>query len=422
MFTRVDTLNETSDATDLWSAKRDEINNALIANDAVYRSLAEEKVLGWKSEALNLLWMSRKKSFKNKSGSKAESSKRFTPEEKKYFEFYLSALPSAAPNVFSRDSTKTFLDIGCAPGGLSKFFISLGWRGTGFSLSPEEGGLTMRFTHPFLEFSTANMAKDQEWRRVTNHLKQCKSGKFDFCNLGVVIDVGQVESDSGAASADLTIRNTQACKNQLLIMLRTLKNGGNSMFIHSVSHVDSFFFYVDFLVDIFEKVTVINTLVPSRSPVYVILSNFLGSSHPRARQLDEYLQETSVRYDHPEDWQVDSWEVVERILKDKPDFRKSIHEMWSEKLEKLRESRTDAEQRLKNCRGDAKLFVASQLQALMPALSGSKKREDKLTKPDIEIKSEIVETMEIAPPSVSLTYICGLTPLEEKMTLFFPDY
>ena len=402
MFSRCDPLVETSDVNDSWSPVRDEITKKLIENDHVYRALAEEKILGWKSEALNLLWSSRKRSFKSKSSqTKADSSKRFTPEEKKYFLFYNDVLGSVGPDVFRRGD-KIFADIGCAPGGMSKYLTSmLQWRGHGFSLSPEEGGLEMRYSNPVsLEFAFANMSREGEWRKVIDCLKAIKFTKLDFINLGVVVDVGQVEADSGSG-AELTVRATNACRNQLIVMLRTLKEGGNCMWIHSISHVDTFFFFLDYLVDCYSKITVFNTLVPSRSPVYVLLEGF-KPTHPRAKALDHYLVNTPIRYEHPEEWQVKDWSVVERVMKNEY-VRESIHQVWNDKREKLWATRTAAEERFAKCSGNADEFVNHHVQALMPALSGVRTKTQTTTAPTA---APVIERQ--------TNYICGLTPSEEK--------
>jgi hypothetical protein len=367
----------------------------LIQRDAVYQEIAAEKVLGWKSEALNLLWASRKKSFQSgraglSSASQEESRKRFTPEEKKYYAFYISALPREAPSVFVR-SPRLFVDIGCAPGGLSKFFtVNLNWRGFGFSLPPAEGGLDMRFQNPLaLKFAHMNMADVDVWQRVvevvhdsvnvardffpdpklSSRLARLGRGLVDFINLGVVVDIGQVEQDTGAGSADLTVRSIHVSRNQMLVLLRLLKQGGDAMWIHSLSHVDTFFFFMDYLVDMFESVKVINTLVPSRSPVYVILSKFRGLDHARATQFQHKLLNTPVRYEKPDDWQCSAFSVVERVMA-VPGVGESVRNVWRDKAQKLRATRELAEQRLIACAGNKDLFLAKEVGHLMAALSG----------------------------------------------------
>lgn len=174
------------------------------------------------------------------------------------------------------------------------------------------------------------------------------------------------------------------------------------MWIHSISHVDTFFFFLDYLVDCFSKITIFNTLVPSRSPVYVLLEGF-KPSHPRARELDAYLVNTPIRYDHPEDWQVKDWAVVERVMENQW-VRESIHQVWNDKLDKLRETRVAAEERFLRCSQNPEEFLSHHVQALMPALSGVR------TKPGTAAS--------VAAPAVAIgsnpNYICGLTPLEEK--------
>jgi hypothetical protein len=510
MFTRSDTSLTTSTSLSLWDQRREALTNLLIQRDSTYQFLAAEKVLGWKSEALNLLWNSRKKSFQyvRSSSSQEESRKKFTPEEKKYYQFYVNNLPSEAPSVFRRHSTTglpyLFVDIGCAPGGLSKFFTTdLGWKGFGFSLAPAEGGLEMRYSNAdSLRFNLANMADVDIWQqvvmKVTTGLKdtafipkqsragrknsgnvdsntraatidiigtidtmtdinetgparegsdsdsgwiQCTSsrshayqtlteadrpvafsevGKVNFVNLGVVVDIGQVEQDTGAGSADLTVRSLHVSKNQMMILLKLLKQGGDAMWIHSLSHVDTFFFWMDYLVDMFEAVKVINTLVPSRSPVYVVLRGFRGAHHPRSIELERKLFNTVVRYEKPEDWQCVEYAVIEKVMMS---VGESVRKVWREKGDKLKNVRELAGEKLKECGGDKDMFVAREVRGLMTALSGhehAKKAKAHRTVPQRANSGDILTipveaaTQADVPLPTGVFYVCGLLADERE--------
>ena len=202
--------------------------------------------------------------------------KRFTPDETKYFKFYVDVLHTYAPQLF-RNSGKEelFVDVGAAPGGLCKYLITeFGWKGYAFSLSPAESGLEMKYTNPkSLRFSMANMTKENEWRRVLTMCQKAGFSDVHFVNVGVVVDFGQVDADGGGNS-EMTCRSIFASISQLLIVMNSLKDGGSAMWIHSLSHIDTLFFFLEHLVECFDSVRILNTLAPARSPVYIIMEGF----------------------------------------------------------------------------------------------------------------------------------------------------
>jgi hypothetical protein len=332
-----------------WETKRNALAARMAQFDPVYKQLADEKLAGWQSEAVSALWKSRTRKFKiQSSGNRTEDSKKFTPEDTKYFKFYSDVLNQFVPGIFvNTGNDETFIDIGSAPGGLSRFLNTVcNWRGYAFSLSPAEGGLQMKYSNPRrLHFSMANMTKENEWKRVVDLAKQVGMDEVNFVNMGVVVDFGQVESDNGDSST-MACRSIHASVSQFLIMLNTLKDGGSAMWIHSLSHLDSFFFFMEFLVELFETVRIINTLSPARSPVYVIMSGYRKRS-PKVQEFNNLLYRggSVVTPATINKWQIDDFGVIERVMTSFPIIRSDIQTIWNQKRQCLEESRLYAERR-----------------------------------------------------------------------------
>jgi hypothetical protein len=321
----------------------------MVAFDPVCRELSEEKLLGWQSSAVSALWKSRTRKFKvQSSGVRAEDSKKFTPDETKYYKFYSDVLQIYAPDLFVKAAGKPekFIDIGAAPGGMSKYLITTcGWRGYAFSLSPAEGGLEMKYYNPSnLMFSMANMSKEDEWKRV---LSLCEKEGFKdvhFVNVGVVVDFGQVDADGGG-NDEMARRSITSAISQLMIVISSLKEGGSAMWLHSLSHLDTFFFFMQYLVDCFDSIRILNTLSPARSPVYVILRGFKKKASKEFKQI---LSRNGGVVNSPTtipDWQLSDFSVIERIFHNHPIIRSDIQAIWNQKRDCLKETRTFAEKR-----------------------------------------------------------------------------
>ena len=320
--------------------------------DPVYKDLAEEKLLGWQSEAVSALWQSRTRKFKNLStGNRAADMKKFTPDETKYFKFYVDVLHTYAPDLFRNSGREElFIDVGAAPGGLSKYLITeCGWRGYAFSLSPAESGLEMKYTNPkSLRFSMANMTKENEWRRVLTMCQKAGFSDVHFVNVGVVVDFGQVDADGGGNS-EMTCRSIFASISQLLIVLNSLKDGGSAMWIHSLSHLDTLFFFLDHLVKCFKSVRILNTLAPARSPVYIIMEGFRKDTN-EVEDFEKVLlrDNGTVSPESIPKWQIKDFDIIQRIMSEHKNIRDDIHHIWNQKRECLKETRLFAERRFKD--------------------------------------------------------------------------
>ncbi|KAF4687094.1 hypothetical protein FOZ60_004307 [Perkinsus olseni] len=405
-------------------------------NDSEFRDLCDEKELGWQSRAVTLLWNRRKKNFEDQALDTQKATRvRFTPEEKKYFEFYRGRLPQMCPEVFMKlplrsaasdkledAPRKIFVDIGSAPGGMSKFLLtSLHWtKGHAFSLAPEDGGLEMRYHNPSLEFECADLAENGAYKRIASALESrgFKKHSLDFINLGVVIDVGQCNRDDDPYVT--AKKSVEVCRNQFLLMLDFLKPGGSCMWIHSGSHLDTYLFYLNWLNRMFERLRVTNTLVPSRSPVYTIAENFIpGDSDAALKACDdfrEFLLTHPADPSTPEIWQVSSWAEVQSLLNPNSQLLKDLHAVWREKREKLAGTRINAERSLKeDCGGDEQLYLSNKnIQPLMKDLSGVRGRgNDTSGDEDLTVPTEQYTHPRLYNESPALAF-CALAASEGK--------
>ena len=330
--------------------------------DPVYRELSDEKLLGWQSEAVSALWKSRTRKFKvQASGDRAQDAKKFTPEDTKYFKFYQDVLPLYAPDLYVHTGVEeTFIDVGAAPGGLSKFLTTVcGWRGYAFSLAPAEGGLEMKYSDKRrVQFSLANMTKENEWRRV---VELCtKAGLIDvhYVNIGVVVDFGQVDADGGG-NAEMCCRSIYASVSQFLILVHSLQEGGSAMWIHSISHLDSLFFFLQHIVECFDSVRILNTLAPARSPVYIIMRGFRKGSPAVSAFRETLLRDNgTVTIDSIPKWQVHDFAHIERIMNQHPTITADIHAIWNQKRDCLKQNRLFAEKRFGQPAGGPELNTA----------------------------------------------------------------
>jgi len=346
-----------------WEITRNALASKMVLFDPVYKGLADEKLLGWQSPAVSALWQSRTRKFKVQStGNRAADMKRFTPEETKYFKFYKDVLHLYAPDLFTNSGIEEkFIDVGSAPGGLSKFLITeCGWRGYAFSLSPAEGGLEMRYLNPSkLRFSMSNMTRENEWRRMVTLCQKAGFEDVHFVNTGVVVDFGQVESDGGG-NAEMTCRSIASSASQLLVVFNTLKKGGSGMWIHSLSHLDTLFFFLNQLVRCFDSIRIINTLSPARSPVYIILRGFKKGTQDVANFEQVLMTDNAtVSPDTITKWQICDFSVIEKVMNEHVVIRDDIRAIWNQKRECLKETRLFAEKRFRECGSDDNKFNSS---------------------------------------------------------------
>lgn len=396
-----------------WETTRNALSAKMVTFDPVYKALSDEKLLGWQSGAVSALWKSRTRKFKvQSSGNRAEDSKKFTPEEGKYFKFYTDVLPLYAPGLFVKSfKQELFIDIGSAPGGLSKYLITAcGWRGYAFSLSPSEGGLEMRYSNPSsLLFSMSNMTRENEWSRVVSLCAKEGFTDVHFVNTGVVVDFGQVDADGGGSS-EMTCRSIGSSISQMLIILKCLKSGGSAMWIHSLSHLDTLFFFLQYIVPCFDSIRLLNTLAPARSPIYIIMSGFKKGSAAAATFEKALLRNNgTVSPTTVPMWQVDDFAVVERIMNENPSLTNDLHAIWNQKKECLRETRLFAEKKFSECGNDDNKFNATS-QACHTVLAGVEQRLSPTLLEEVRDRKTHTNTL------ISAAGVCGVSSKESVKT------
>ena len=302
-----------------------EVKKELAARIDSYRQLEEERHLGWQSNEVDQLWRIRNARLETqRKGPRG-------PGYEKYHDFYARTLPRIDASVFSRGD-KTFLDCGCAPGGLVAFFIKdLGWSGVGASLDPENGGLGMRYHPPEDKFRFVNMSFTSQ--NFDSEMTSLYSNRVDFLNLGVVIGGHQIEDDETTSIQTLSV-----CRNSFLLMFEALKTGGDLMWIFSSTSAGAWLYFLDKLRSVFPGgISLFSTLVPSRSPVYALCRGF----NPEAGRLwqAELRQMTHPGTDCFDKWNYKTWSEAEEVVSY---LRTDLDSVWRKQRDCLKQIRTDA--------------------------------------------------------------------------------
>lgn len=121
------------------------------------------------------------------------------------------------------------------------------------------------------------------------------------------------------------------------------------MWIHSLSHLDTLFFFLQFIIPCFESVRVLNTLAPARSPVYIIMAGFKRNS-AAAKTFEETLLRNNGTVSVPTVpmWQISDFKQVEKIMNENPSLKKDLQAIWNQKKECLRETRLFAEKKFQD--------------------------------------------------------------------------
>ncbi|RNE98983.1 methyltransferase [Trypanosoma rangeli] len=277
----------------------------LQAASAVYSELERERAAGWQSEALD--WWYRQR----QDGTTATPATSFGNSDivrlcERYCEHAGRVLLRAAPEFFTpssparRDpplekaveaeewSSPTFLDLGSAPGGVSKFLVSeLHWRGVGVSLPVSHGGIASDVSwlqspaaaarYEFIEGSIT----ENDWH------ESIRGRTFDFVNGGAVQDHGQ-------RSAERRSHDTEADRNraevivsgevqpvlpwfsflvpQLRFAVEHVEEGGAIMLVFGVPQCASLSILLEKLHPLVHGgIHILETMHLTKSPVYVLL-------------------------------------------------------------------------------------------------------------------------------------------------------
>ena len=183
----------------------------LLATSEPFRLLREEQVRGWQSAALDAAYKAKQSEQtaatanpqdRGDAGVLQRSSFATADIEKLCYRYRNHAskiLPQAHRLFFCRTSllagkAKRFLDLGCAPGGVSAFLaVDLGWSGIGASLPAARGGIEIAPSllrsrgFQFVGADITTLMADT----ATTQGPLGQSCQFDFVNCGAVQDHGQ---------------------------------------------------------------------------------------------------------------------------------------------------------------------------------------------------------------------------------------
>lgn len=201
-------------------------------------------------------------------------------------------------------STFRFLDLGCAPGGVSRFLVEdLSWSGIGMTLSPQMGGIAMcdslmachatSVTLPTGGMETGAEVKPryllfygdvgrpvQEWDLCDPPSGECPwsaanvlvNHRFRFVNGGAVQDFGQRQQISHDATAAILPWFTLLTP-QLRLALAHVEEGGSFMLVHGAPHCASMFILVCLLhraLGPSVRIRAFETMHLSKPPIYLL--------------------------------------------------------------------------------------------------------------------------------------------------------
>ena len=364
------------DASEEEPYSRGRLHSYLLEHSHTYRDLQDEQVRGWNSPALDW-WYNRHKvtsTNPNTAAAVASTIGEKRPREatsdahsadgtttnvadgikrdtvfktntvalcERYRAHASRILPSADPltfrpvfvqrgrNVGMRPVTplepprtvgKYFLDLGCAPGGVSAFMTqNCGWTGIGVTLGEGQGGIelppwsggaaavTNNFraiydsifsAHLNLKISTS-LAELLPTAGGVTHVA-VDGAAFDFVNGGAVADFGQQSTDE-VSPLEVEFADAFFAKPpshpkhlflfaQLLIALRWVKPGGSIMLVVGLGEVGSLLVMLHNLLPMLggdSTVQLLETMHLMKPPVYVLISSIHPTSEAVAALHDK---------------------------------------------------------------------------------------------------------------------------------------
>ncbi len=198
----------------------------------------------------------------------------------------------------------------------------------------------MRFRDPALEVSSCDMSEPQSVENICDHV--AGSAKFDFINCGVVMGKHQVESIG--EDRETAIQILRVNRNQFLVALKWLAQGGDLFWVFQSSNIGCWFYFLNKLQKCFRKpISLFSTLVPSRSPVYALCSDFDPTSPAVAEWMSELEAATDFTEHHLQTWNIKTWEQAGPII---DSMRDEIYKIWKTQTGGLREIREAASSQL----------------------------------------------------------------------------
>ncbi|RNF24913.1 methyltransferase [Trypanosoma conorhini] len=285
----------------------------LQAASAVYSALERERAAGWQSEALDWWYKQRQEEAggKRQEGSAAAPATSFGNSDivrlcERYCEHAGRVLPRAAPDFFTvsprarhappagdaaeEKGPPTFLDLGSAPGGVSKFLVTrLQWRGVGVSLPVSHGGIASDAS--WLQSPAAAARYEFIAGSITENdwHDSIRGRTFCFVNGGAVQDHGQRiaelrphDTESAAKKAEAAVGGGEVqpvlpwfsfLLPQLRLAVEHVEEGGAIMLVFGVPQCASLSILLALLQPLVHGgIHILETMHLTKSPVYVLLS------------------------------------------------------------------------------------------------------------------------------------------------------
>ncbi|KEG09463.1 hypothetical protein DQ04_05181040 [Trypanosoma grayi] len=292
----------------------------LLAESAAYRELERERAEGWRSESLDWWYRRRQQQQQEKRperngtdgvpvGAAGGGATSFADSDiEKLCERYCvhagDILTNAAPDFFSvaprarkqqhenggPSAPPTFLDLGCAPGGVSKYLVTkLQWHGVGVSLPVNRGGIALDVSwlssppaSARYEFVEGSITED-DWHAAV------AGRRFFFINGGAVQDHGQREGEAphdtdSAAGASCVLPWFNFLVPQLRLAAEHVEDGGAVMLVLGVPQCASLPILLMLLRPLVRGgVHIMETMHLTKSPVYVLLTGVRATHDAAAR-------------------------------------------------------------------------------------------------------------------------------------------
>ncbi|EKF29782.1 hypothetical protein MOQ_006418 [Trypanosoma cruzi marinkellei] len=361
----------------------------LQATSAIYSELERERAAGWQSEALDWWYQQRQEegeAGKRQGDMTASSSTSFCNSDivklcERYCEHAERVLMRAAPSYFKafseathgppagratekeeeeESSPPTFLDLGSAPGGVSKFLVTrLRWRGVGVSLPVSRGGIasdlswlqSSRTPAPY-EFIEGSITEN-DWH------ESIKGRKFYFVNGGAVQDHGQRKAEKLSHDTEDGVGNhvevvgdgnTQPILPwfhflvpQLRLALEHVEEGGVIMLVFGVPQCASLSILLALMQPLVHGgIHILETMHLTKSPVYILLTGVSVRCEEETRtEWDKLL--AMMTQESKDFWLGETEEGLRLAKSGFAQHRKDLEAVWEKMTSFLQRRRLQAE-------------------------------------------------------------------------------
>nr|CCC92664.1 conserved hypothetical protein [Trypanosoma congolense IL3000] len=356
----------------------------LLLTSAAYSSLVEEREMGWKCKALDQWYKHRETQTSHHKLEKVGTGvanvspppiSSFAGSDigrlcQRYCDHARRILRSTAPQYFGvtpsayihlrRQSSSisgppTFLDLGCAPGGVSKYLVTeLRWHGVGISLPVSGGGIAFDASWRQLPVAKSSFqlldgsVLEDDWQQH----EFIKGKKFYFVNGGAVQDYGQREEmasnpheePTGKGCGSPVLPWFSLLVPQLRLAAKYVQDGGVIMFVFGRPECASFPILLEKLRPLVrDAIHIMETMHTGKTPVYVLLTGVCAPSvGVMSGTWDELFR--SLTEDSRDYWLGNTEESMKLAQSGFLHHRKGLEDVWRKSEEFLRIRRTKAEQ------------------------------------------------------------------------------